>query len=371
LEGALFASVSLVFATTASAKQPPPETNTDPGCEDAGVVHFANASSKLNSQAKKSLDEVADKVSGEDVKIRVQAFTDPTGSADANQALSEKRATAVEDYLRRKGVDPDEVTTEGRGEAPAADDKANPADRVAVVSTCKRTTAEPTPAPAPAETPPPPPPVETPPPGPVETPPPPAPVMVTPSEEGLHARAYEPRPMSGIGIGITAGAGVVDFTQQRARSFTDAGVTWDARLTLGTRLPVGLDLAYVGSSQNINLAGFSSDAYLLGQGTEAALRIQYPRGMVRPYVFGGIGWRQLSIKRQNVFGTGFNDYDNQGLVPFGAGLAIGQVNGIMFDLHGTGRVTFDDDLLRNVLQNQGENSHTNTWDVTARIGGEF
>jgi hypothetical protein len=58
-------------------------------------------------------------------------------------------------------------------------------------------------------------------------------------------------------------------------------------------------------------------------------------------------------------------------VPFGAGVAIGQVNGIMFDLHGTGRVTWDDDLLRNVLQNQGENLHTNTWDVTARIGGEF
>jgi hypothetical protein len=177
--------------------------------------------------------------------------------------------------------------------------------------------------------------------------------------------------MSTIGIGITAGAGVVDFWNQRARSFTDAGVTWDARLTIGTRLPVGLDLAYVGSSQNINLAGFNTDAYLLGQGVEAALRLQYPRGWVRPYAFGGVGWRQLSIKRQNVIGTGFNDYDNQGTVPFGVGLAIGQVNGIMFDLHGTGRVTFDDDLLVNVLQNQGSTSNTNNWDVTARIGGEF
>jgi hypothetical protein len=33
-------------------------------------------------------------------------------------------------------------------------------------------------------------------------------------------------------------------------------------------------------------------------------------------------------------------------VPFGAGVAIGQVNGSLFDLHGTGRVTWDDDLLR-------------------------
>jgi len=192
-----------------------------------------------------------------------------------------------------------------------------------------------------------------------------------PAETGVSARSYEPRPMSGIGMGITAGAGVTDFWYNRARSFTDAGVTWDARLTIGTRLPVGLDLAYVGSSQNINLAGFSTDAYLLGQGVEAALRLQYPRGWVRPYAFGGVGWRQLSIKRQNVFGTGFNDYDNQGTVPFGVGVAVGQVNGIMFDLHGTGRVMFDDDLLRNVLQGQGDHAATNNWDVTARIGGEF
>jgi hypothetical protein len=192
-----------------------------------------------------------------------------------------------------------------------------------------------------------------------------------PGETGVAARGYEPRPMSGIGIGVSAGAGVIDFTQKRARSFTDPGVTWDARVTLGTRLPVGLDLAYVGSSQNIHLAGFPTDAYLLGQGVEGALRIQYPRGMIRPYIFGGAGWRQLSIKRANVYGTGFLSYDNQGTVPFGAGLALGQVNGILFDIHGTGRYIFDDDLLRNVLQNQGENYHTYTWDVTARIGGEF
>jgi outer membrane protein OmpA-like peptidoglycan-associated protein len=378
LKGALVASVSVVFATSALADQNPPPAGTssgaDEGCEQAGRVHFGLNSTKLNSQGKRALNEIADQVSGNtEMKVRVVAYTDPTGNADKNQRLSEKRANVVEKYLERKGVDPDQVSTEGRGEAPAADDKPSSSERVAVVSTCapSQPTAEETPPPAPEATAP----VEpTPPPPPVETPPPveaPPPVATMPAETGVSARSLEPRPMSGIGMGITAGAGVTDFWYNRARSFTDAGVTWDARLTVGTRLPVGLDLAYVGSSQNINLAGFSTDAYLLGQGVEAALRVQYPRGWVRPYAFGGVGWRQLSLKRQNVFGTGFNDYDNQGTVPFGVGVAVGQVNGIMFDLHGTGRVMFDDDLLRNVLQSQGDHAATNNWDVTARIGGEF
>jgi len=382
LEGALAASATLLVATVASAQQPATEISPEDGCENAGMVHFANNSSTLNGKAKKSLNEVADQLkTNDELKVRIEAFTDHTGSAEHNQQLSEKRATAVEEYLNGKGVEADRLETQARGEVPATEEqKATPSDRVAVVKTCKPAEAKaetPAPAPAPTAEPEQPPapapqataPVEPLPPEPTPSPPP-APVTTT-GEEGLYARAAEPRPMSGIGIALSAGAGVVDFTQQRARSFTDPGVTWDVRLTLGSRLPVGLDLAYVGSSQNINMAGFSTDAYLLGQGTEAALRVQYPYGMFRPYVFGGVGWRQLSIKRQNVYGTGFLDYDNQGLVPFGAGIAIGNINGITFDLHGTGRVTWDDDLLRNVLQNQGENSHTNTWDVTARIGGEF
>jgi hypothetical protein len=374
MEGALFASLSLVFAAAASANQNAPAANQEEGCSSAGVVHFAHASSKLNGQAKKSLNDIADQVRDNDaLKVRVEAFTDPTGTVEANQILSEKRAVAVESYLQRKGIDPDRVTVAGRGEAPSAEERPASSERVAVVSTCKAAEqaeappapVEETPAPAPeAEAPPPPPPVETAP------APAPAPAEMA-SAEGVHAQAYEPKPVSGIGIGITAGAGVMDFTQQRARSFTDPGVTWGVTATFGTRLPVALDVSYVGSSQNINLAGFSSDSYLLGQGVNGDLRIQYPKGWVRPYIFGGIGWRQMSIKRQNVFGTGFLDFDNQGTVPFGAGLAIGQVNGIMFDLHGTGTVTFDDEMLSGVLQNQGERSHMNTWDVTARIGGEF
>jgi outer membrane protein OmpA-like peptidoglycan-associated protein len=61
LNGALVASVSVVFATSALADNQNPRRLGDDrgGCEEWRLVHFGLDSSKLNSQGKKSLDEVA------------------------------------------------------------------------------------------------------------------------------------------------------------------------------------------------------------------------------------------------------------------------------------------------------------------------
>ena len=170
LKGALVASVSVVFATSARAEQNPPPSTSEPGCEEVGMVHFGHGSSKLNSQAKRNLNEVATQLSGDEaLKVKVQAYTDPTGNADKNQKLSEKRALAVENYLAKKGIDRDRVSTEGRGEAAAADDKPAATERVAVVSTCKPAEPQAQATPPAEETP-------TPPPAPEAT----APVEPTP-----------------------------------------------------------------------------------------------------------------------------------------------------------------------------------------------
>jgi hypothetical protein len=79
-------------------------------------------------------------------------------------------------------------------------------------------------------------------------------------------------------------------------------------------LPVASDLSYIGSSQNINLAGFSSDATCWVRASRWRCGSSTRRAG-SSYIFGGAGWRQLSIKRQNVFGTGFLDYDNQASCP--------------------------------------------------------
>lgn len=49
--------------------------------------------------------------------IRIVGHTDSSGSESYNQALSEKRAASVSDFLNAKGVADMRIATEGRGEA--------------------------------------------------------------------------------------------------------------------------------------------------------------------------------------------------------------------------------------------------------------
>jgi hypothetical protein len=375
LTGALVASLPLAFGTVAFGQAHSEEQSGEECHELATIIHFSTSSAKIAPAAKDSLDEVASWLKGGDERwARVDGYTDPTGSTSSNQVLSEKRAQSVETYLEDRGVDPDRVETHGQGEALAGETPdVSSEGRVAVVTHCQPAPPAETPT---AETPPPPPPEPTPP---AEVaapePPPPAPaeapVELVPATAGVSAQAMEPQPMSVFGVALTAGGGVTGFVENGARNAVDTGGTWDVRLTLGTRVPIGLDLAYVGSAQGMNVAGLDTDAVLIGNGAEAALRLQYPKGFVRPYLFGGIGWTHLSIQRTDAFITGVLRSDDEGVVPFGLGVAFGNVNGVTFDLRATGKAAFDDELLSGLQTASGQDFNMSTWAVTARIGGEF
>jgi OOP family OmpA-OmpF porin len=58
-------------------------------------------------------------------KIRLDGYTDSVGTDAYNMKLSERRATAVKDYLiKEAGVDSSKITAVGHGEAdPVADNK--------------------------------------------------------------------------------------------------------------------------------------------------------------------------------------------------------------------------------------------------------
>lgn len=59
-----------------------------------------------------------------DWKVEVQGHTDNVGNAEANKTLSDKRATAVENYLIAKGIAANRLTSNGYGaERPIADNK--------------------------------------------------------------------------------------------------------------------------------------------------------------------------------------------------------------------------------------------------------
>jgi OmpA-OmpF porin, OOP family len=90
------------------------------------TVLFALNQAKLNDDAKAELDEVAKLTDGKDrYMIELQGFTDKTGSATANEQLSQARATAVARYLVNEHKIPVRmITTLGSGYAePVADDK--------------------------------------------------------------------------------------------------------------------------------------------------------------------------------------------------------------------------------------------------------
>jgi outer membrane protein OmpA-like peptidoglycan-associated protein len=88
-----------------------------------GSVLFTSDSSRLLAPAMSKLQKVADVISeyDDDFDVTIEGHTDSRGSAKHNRNLSEKRATAVKDFLVGHGVKPDVVTAVGKGEdAPVA-----------------------------------------------------------------------------------------------------------------------------------------------------------------------------------------------------------------------------------------------------------
>ncbi|HXU45826.1 MAG TPA: OmpA family protein [Thermoanaerobaculia bacterium] len=112
---------------------PPPPAAPAPKPEERITVNFTPGSARLSNIAKAKLDEVALKMKQDpDLRAQVIGYTDPSGSADANQRISEQRAQAVKNYLvTRHGIDPSRITTEGRGSAESTGNAAE--DRRAVV----------------------------------------------------------------------------------------------------------------------------------------------------------------------------------------------------------------------------------------------
>lgn len=87
-------------------------------------VKFELNSNALTADSRAVLDDIATSLKGRtDISsIQVIGHTDSTGAASYNQALSEKRAKAVADYLISDGVDGSMLSSKGMGESqPVAD----------------------------------------------------------------------------------------------------------------------------------------------------------------------------------------------------------------------------------------------------------
>ena len=91
----------------------------------SGSVLFATAKSDLLPIAKDKLDQVAKALTDQGFKhIVVQGYTDSRGNASDNDALSQRRAQSVRDYLVTKGIPSEKATAEGLGSTRPVGDNA-------------------------------------------------------------------------------------------------------------------------------------------------------------------------------------------------------------------------------------------------------
>lgn len=80
-------------------------------------ITFATDSAQIRPQAQPTLDQLSQTLQRYPQSyIDVVGHTDSTGSDDYNQALSERRAQSVANYLRNRGVEPARIAAYGMGE---------------------------------------------------------------------------------------------------------------------------------------------------------------------------------------------------------------------------------------------------------------
>ncbi|MCD4708111.1 MAG: OmpA family protein [Candidatus Sabulitectum sp.] len=80
-------------------------------------IYFESGSAQIKPESFGILDQVAQTlIDNAGVRVRIAGHTDSDGSSSYNQGLSERRANSVLDYLVRKGVAGNTLTTIGYGE---------------------------------------------------------------------------------------------------------------------------------------------------------------------------------------------------------------------------------------------------------------
>ena len=91
----------------------------------AADVLFDFDKAVLKNEGKSKLDDLANKIRGINLEVVIAiGHTDSIGSDAYNQKLSVRRAESVKAYLVSKGVEPNRIYTEGKGEKqPVASNK--------------------------------------------------------------------------------------------------------------------------------------------------------------------------------------------------------------------------------------------------------
>jgi hypothetical protein len=173
---------------------------------------------------------------------------------------------------------------------------------------------------------------------------------------------YRPTLTTPYGLAILVGGGITDFSGSTAQGFTDPAGMWRAAINLGTRTFLGFELAYVGSSQDVQALGLDQSGFLLQNGGEGLVKLNLLPGMWQPYVYGGAGWSHYSISNEDFNTSAVEDTDNVATFPIGGGLGF-RYEGLVVDGRGQYKFAVDNELF-------GDGS-MNTWGANLNVGWEF
>lgn len=180
----------------------------------------------------------------------------------------------------------------------------------------------------------------------------------------LEEGSLQPEYQTPIGVSVMVGGGPTGFLETDARQFSDTGGGWDARLTIGTRSIIGVELGYIGAAQNISAAGLDTNAYLLKNGAEAVAHISILNGPVQPYLLAGAGWTNYRMTNSDFNDSPIGNNDNMAHFPVGVGVGV-HLRGLVIDTRGVVRPVAGDQLFNNVGGNMS------TWEGKVMAGWEF
>ena len=97
---------------------------------DLGAVHFDTDKATLTPEGQATLQQAATAMKANPAShLRIEGFTDSTGSAPHNADLSEQRALAVAAFLKGQGIDGSRLTGGGFGPEKPIDTNATPAGK--------------------------------------------------------------------------------------------------------------------------------------------------------------------------------------------------------------------------------------------------
>jgi hypothetical protein len=172
-----------------------------------------------------------------------------------------------------------------------------------------------------------------------------------------------------VGLGFSAGGGVDDFASDTMRSTTGTGGGWDVRATIGTRSILAFEGSYIGSAQTIDALGLDNSAYLVGNGAQAALRLNFVAHFpVQPFAYGGVAWRHYDITNNNFNTSDVANSDDVAEFPAGLGVS-GYLMGLMADVRGEYRFATGEDLMPS-RSNSGD-ATMDRWAVTGSLGFNY